>query len=262
MSVQTNIHIPFEKAKNFRDIGGFKTKENRRIKTGIIYRSDDLSKLSLNDLTRLENLGLQFICDLRSHNERKSKPDRLPVGSTIKTIHVPVHDETQNYTHLQFMKLLITQAKELDFSKLIKEFYLRMASERQNEVKDVLTYLASSEHTPALIHCTGGKDRTGFIVALIHLLVGVDYETAIEHYLQSNELIGPRMQKAEKFIQLMSLYRVKPNQIRPLLTVDREYLDEVFQYIFAKYGNVENYLIQGCRMDEKTLHQLKELLLE
>ncbi|MEH6945667.1 tyrosine-protein phosphatase [Bacillus sp. JJ634] len=32
------------------------------------------------------------------------------------------------------------------------------------------------KNVPALIHCTGGKDRTGYIAAIIQLLVGVSYE--------------------------------------------------------------------------------------
>ncbi|RID88510.1 hypothetical protein D1953_03855 [Peribacillus asahii] len=32
------------------------------------------------------------------------------------------------------------------------------------------------KNVPALIHYTGGKDCTGYIVAIIQLLVGVSYE--------------------------------------------------------------------------------------
>ncbi|WP_456278403.1 tyrosine-protein phosphatase [Bacillus sp. AK128] len=256
-----NEHIVFEKAYNFRDIGGLKTKENRRIKRGLIYRSDELSKLTIKDLEQLHKLGIQYICDLRTDNERKSKPDRLPTKSTITTEPISIHDQSQNYTHLEFMKMLI-KSKELDFHKIMKDFYHGMATERHAEIKRVFEQLSSSENSPALIHCTGGKDRTGFITALIQLVVGVEYEQVIEHYLYSNELIGPRMDKVAQFIQLLSFFRVTKEQIKPILIVERDYLDDIFQPIFTQYGTVENYLIKGCGIEKGTLNQLRKLVLD
>ncbi|MBM7660977.1 protein-tyrosine phosphatase [Bacillus mesophilus] len=254
-------HIKFETVYNFRDIGGLKTKDGRWIKKGILFRSDDLSRLSPRDFVQLDQLNLQFICDLRTHNERKSKPDRLPQNYAKKIVHVPFHDPSQDYSRLQFMKLLIKDSKSLDFHKLIKDFYSNMATQRTGEIKEVFTQLSLSNNSPALIHCTGGKDRTGFIVALLQLLVGVEYESVIEHYLHSNDLIGPRMRRVERFVQLMSLFRVTPEQIKPLLIVEREYLDEVFHHLFTQYGTIENYLITACGVEKKTLSQLKKLIL-
>lgn len=137
-----------------------------------------------------------------------------------------------------------------------------MVNERKAEIREVNTSVANDRHVPALIHCTGGKDRTGFIAALIQLFLGVSYETVIDQYLRSNALIEPRMKKAERFIRIMSLYRISPERIKPLLIVNRAYLENVLQGIFNEYGSVELYLSNGCGIEERTLYHLKGMLIE
>jgi protein-tyrosine phosphatase len=103
-------------------------------------------------------------------------------------------------------------------------------------------FLSDQSNLPALIHCTGGKDRTGFISALIQLLAGVPYETLIDDYLFSNQLIAVPMKKKERLIQWMSLFRVPSERIKPILEVRREYLEEAYNKIINQYGDVESYL--------------------
>ena len=50
----------------------------------------------------------------------------------------------------------------------------------------VFDRLADPENLPALIHCTAGKDRTGFGAALVLMALGVPRETAFEDYLLTN----------------------------------------------------------------------------
>ena len=38
----------FEKLYNFRDIGGMTTSDGRKMKAGVLFRSEELSKLSRN----------------------------------------------------------------------------------------------------------------------------------------------------------------------------------------------------------------------
>ncbi len=81
-------HVPLDGSFNFRDAGGLETRDGRRMKPGILYRSDELSRLSDGDLERLGGLGLRSICDLRAPGERRRRPDRLPPGG-VRPVHVP-----------------------------------------------------------------------------------------------------------------------------------------------------------------------------
>ena len=48
-----------------------------------------------------------------------------------------------------------------------------------------LRVFAHAENLPAIIHCIHGKDRTGLIVALLLLLLGVDEPTVVLDYAKS-----------------------------------------------------------------------------
>ncbi|MGG3798502.1 tyrosine-protein phosphatase [Metabacillus fastidiosus] len=56
----------FDKLYNFRDIGGYKTKDGSHMKSGVLFRSDQLSKLSESDIEKLKQLDIKLICDLRT----------------------------------------------------------------------------------------------------------------------------------------------------------------------------------------------------
>lgn len=260
IAVKKDFH--FEKIYNFRDIGGVQTEDGRNVRSGILYRSDDLSRLSKNDLVVLKDLEIKVICDLRTVNERKSKMYQLPKewGTLIK--HIPIYHDSQDLTHRDLFRLLVGHSKEIDFEKMMKEFYHCMIHDRRAEIKEVIHAISSSDTGSSLIHCTGGKDRTGLISALIQLYLRVPYEKAMELYLHSNTLIGPRMKKIERMIRFMSLYQISPERIKPLLIVNRSYLEGVLKDIVKNYGSVENYFIEGCGIDKRILDRLQRRLLE
>ncbi len=251
----------FDKLYNFRDIGGLKTTDGRYMKSGILFRSDELSRLTRKDLTTLESHNLKLIIDLRTENERKSKPDRLPQTKDLQQIHIPIYHDSQDFSHKEFFKFLTGNSKDLDFEVLIKDFYQSMATERVAEINQTLTLISQSRNLPALIHCTGGKDRTGLISALIQLTCGVPFETVMQEYLRSNDLIEPRMKKIERFIRLMSLFQIPRERIKPVLIVKADYLHDTHDYMLKQFGSVEGFLIEGCKIEERNLQNIRDLML-
>jgi protein-tyrosine phosphatase len=252
----------FDKLYNFRDIGGLKTTDGRYMKSDILYRSDELSRLTKKDLATLQSHNLKLIIDLRTENEKKSKPDRVPLSQDLQQVHIPIYHDSQDFSKVEFFKLLTGNSKDLDFEVLIKEFYQSMATERLTEINQALTLISQSSNVPALIHCTGGKDRTGLLSALIQLTCGVPFETVMNEYLRSNDLIEPRMKKIERFIRLMSLFQIPRERIKPLLIVKADYLLDTHDYMLNQFGSVEGFLIEGCKVEERTLHGIRELLLD
>ncbi|MBO1578483.1 tyrosine-protein phosphatase [Bacillus sp. XF8] len=252
----------FDGLYNFRDIGGQETKDGRRMKKGVLFRSDELSRLSQQDIENMKHLQIKLICDLRTPSEQKSKPSRIKQKHGVELVNISIHDKSQEFTHFEFFKFLVGKSHTIDFEKIMKEMYQNIAFSSCHEIKQVIQLLSEQKNVPALIHCTGGKDRTGYIAALIQLLVGIPYEVVRDDYLFSNELIGPRMKKVEKFIRWMSLFQASPERIKPMLEVRPEYLDEVYYKIVEKYGNVEAYLLQACHLEKRSIQNLKQLVLE
>jgi len=252
----------FDGLYNFRDIGGYKTIDGNVMKKGILFRSDELSRLTQKDLEKFKLLNIKSICDLRTHREQKSKPSRIKSEHGIQLINISIYDKSQEFTHREFFKFLVTKSSTIDFEKIMKDMYHDIAFISYAQIYEIISLLSEQKNLPALIHCTGGKDRTGFISAIIQLLVGVPYQKVLDDYLYSNDLIAPRMKKIENFIRWMSLFQISPDRMKPILEVRHEYLDEVYNEIINRYGNIETYLCQACKIQESRLLNLKNLLLE
>jgi protein-tyrosine phosphatase len=207
-------------------------------------------------------LNIKSVIDLRTPNERKSKPDKIPAGNGINFFNIPFYYNKKDMSNNEFYSMIISRGKVLDFEAIIKEIYNEIAFESGHKIKEILNLLANKNNLPALIHCTGGKDRTGVISALIQLLMGVELEQVINDYLASNGFIEQRMKKTMRFIRLMSLFRVSKEKIKPMLIVRRDYLEEILDKIFADHKTIENYLYSFCGVEQNRISELRQLLIE
>src|SRR5580704_10541041 len=73
-------HVVLKGAANFRDLGGYETKDGHHVKWGEVYRSADISKLTDSDLAVLKARKINYDVDLRGHQEARQAPDRLNPG--------------------------------------------------------------------------------------------------------------------------------------------------------------------------------------
>ena len=254
-----NRYLRFDGVCNFRDVGGLRTEDGRFMKTGILFRSDELSKLTDDDLVRIDLLEIKTICDLRTENERKANKDRIPIKCNINVINIPLSDQNREVSHFQLFCGLAFRKDKIDFEKFIKDHYKKNAFERTAQINQILMLLSENKNYPALIHCTVGKDRTGFIAALIQLVCGVSRKNVLRDYLQTNLYIEGKINKLIKYIRRMSLYRISSSQLKPLLEARVEYLDEILSIIYNKYGTIDNYLIEGCGLKKENLSNLQSL---
>ena len=119
----------------------------------------------------------------------------------------------------------------------------------------------SGKNYPVLIHCTGGKDRTGFLSAVIQLLAGVPRQEVMDSYMESNKFIKPRMDKHIKYLRLMSLFQVPAERMKPMFEVRREYLDEILDDIYKTFGSIEEYLINNCGIPQNSILDLQKMLI-
>ena len=71
-------HIPLKGPANFRDIGGYKTKEGRTVKWRRVFRSDAHNSMTPEDVAyALDTLRIVTVLDLRGHDESGSGQSRL-----------------------------------------------------------------------------------------------------------------------------------------------------------------------------------------
>ncbi|SHE84992.1 tyrosine-protein phosphatase [Clostridium fallax] len=104
--------VPLKKFHNFRNLGRYKTRDGRKVKWGLFYRSEDLSKLKDDDLKYFKTLGIKYILDYRSKEEKERFQDfKL---NDIKNINISA------MTNLDVYKIMPINNK--DFKELMKLF--------------------------------------------------------------------------------------------------------------------------------------------
>ncbi len=249
-SANDHGHIPFEGIHNFRDIGGYKTANGRSVKHGMIYRSGHLAAYTDADLEKLKDLGLRTIMDFRSLDEVAQNPD--PSIVDVCYIHYPAVEEGQINADLQSIA-------KLNKDRMI-QFYRDIPIGNET-YRQLFRMLVEGDHTPLLMHCTGGKDRTGGAAALILLALGVPRETVMEDYLLTNVYL-------EDFTnQVIGMYRMmlgdeEIETMRLMLSAKAEFLDVTLNRIEEMYGNFETYLREDLRVNMEDQERLKALYLE
>lgn len=253
---------PFRRLSNFRDVGGLKTADGRTFRAGVLFRSDELSRLNTRDLLKLEGLGIQLICDLRSPSESQKRRPRLR-DESMRVVNVPIHEQgPQGGSRRKLLGFLLGRTGGDRFRGFSRDYYHHIAFEQTDRICQVITLLSKEQNLPALIHCTAGKDRTGFLAALIQLLVGVPYEVVMEDYLRTNDYLGPRLEKFIRVMRIVTLSQVSQERMRLILMAHPEFLNEVHETIVKRYGGVETYLREACAIAHDTLQKLKDQLLE
>ncbi|MEH6923652.1 tyrosine-protein phosphatase [Bacillus altitudinis] len=252
-------NIQFSKLANFREVGGLQTTGQMVIKQGMIYRSADLSRLTKQDILTFSTLGIQTICDLRTSSERKSHPPKIMEHDKI--VHIPMQPDSMMPSKWTMFRMLIAEGKSLSFTPIMKDVYQSMLYERKKEIQQLFTLLSDEKNYPLMLHCTSGKDRTGFLSALIQLAAGVPVHTVLSEYMRSNEGVKMLVKRQERFVRMMSLYRVSKEQIQPLLGVQQDYLEDVLNEMMDTYGSAERYLLEACDIPKAQLLKMKNILL-
>jgi len=254
--------IKLKNIYNFRDVGGLETEHQLSIRQGLLFRSDELSRLTKSGLAIIKQMGIRSIIDLRTPEEILENPDKIPLKAQIKSYGVPIFHHDSELARAEFIKNLIFNIKKIDLEKLIRKHYFTTAFERRQEIGTIIHLLANRENLPALIHCTAGKDRTGYVSAILQLLLGVSYQKVMEDYLLTNTLIKKRVAGIIRLLRWVSLFRLSEDRIRPLLEARKDYLADVIDLIGERFGSIENYLISYCEVSNADIQQIKEIYLE
>ena len=109
------------------------------------------------------------------------------------------------------------------------------------------------DRAPLVIHCTAGKDRTGFASALILHALGVPDEVIAQDYLLTN-----RHYKRD----VSSVSDLPADVLDAIGSVDASYLAAAFQAIGSEYGGIETYLRDGLKLGTAERTALKERYLQ
>ena len=258
------LSLGIQSVPNLRDVGGYQTSDGATVAAGLVYRSNQLSGISADDMESLAGLNLKVDYDLRTAAERDARPDELPPG--VEYVWLDVLADSPQAGPAQLEKLMQDPKAantalgggkaEEGFKASYREFISLPSAQR--EFRKLFLGLGDEEQLPALFHCTTGKDRTGWAAAALLTLLGVPKDVVMEDYLRSNDYIIPTYQKI-----IDAFVAAGGDEAIPLaiLGVKKEYLDAAFDEMQTKYGTIEKYFFEGLGIDTAQQNALRDLYL-
>lgn len=241
---------------NFRDFGGYTTIDGKRMRTGRLYRSGTLDDANAADLRKLKTIGLKTIVDLRAPREKKKELPRL---DGVLRIDVPI--ELENRVREKIQPLMTKRGAESEVIDILKQMYRDLADEAWPQAGQLFQILLNAEVYPLLIHCRAGKDRTGFLCALVQHAIGVEREAIFRDYCETNNHFGLVTPRMERMMKIMSFGKLQLENVRASLSAREEYLQAAFDQIDQNHGDMTTYLAK-CGVTACEIDALRGLLLE
>jgi protein-tyrosine phosphatase len=254
-------------APNARDLGGWPAGEGTgTVRFGLVYRAPALGRLTDQDIDRLDRCGLTDLLDLRHGSEIDvAPPDRLPAGPQVA--HIPVFDPAHPvFTYVSAVLLGHDVSASADLGTAGTPGAMRgiyrwfVASPAARAGFATAMHRIADATGPLLFHCSAGKDRTGWLAAVLLSALGADPGTIRADYLLTNELSAAGNEAI--IAALASRRGIDPDLLRPVLAAAPEYLDEAFHQVTGDYGSMDGYLRVGLGLDERAIERLRTRLLE
>lgn len=234
-------HVAFERLHNFRDLGGYPTRDGRTVRWGRLYRSDSLSKLQGEDWRRFLDLGVRTVIDLRYPWEIADR-GRVP------------HHDGLAYHNLSIEHRPYDQAslgEDVEVGRYLADRYAEVALDGVKELRRALEVIAEDDSAPLVMHCASGKDRTGLLAALVLTLLGVDEETIIEDFaltgLATERLVADWSAAHGGTTPSWPGYGRAPEEVMRLFLAD----------LTASHGSVQAYVTGGLGVDDAVTEALR-----
>ncbi|MEM6484598.1 MAG: tyrosine-protein phosphatase [Pseudomonadota bacterium] len=258
--------LPLEGSSNFRDLGGYPTRDGRTVKRGLLFRSGAMTSLTEDDMAYLAQFDFQTVVDLRSSEELELYPNRWVDAADIDYVY---HD----YSIVSLMKQALEKQsrKKQDFSSS----YVRMTDMLKPQLKLYFETLLN-QRVPAVVNCSAGQDRTGVTSALLLSVLGVDRTLIFEDYLLSTDFRRPLNEKGDvdleaaaetnAFAGMMLRYSAgmkNPSRPNPLVTANgTPFVQLTFDALEAKHGSIPAYLDEELGVSPEQQAQLRAMYLD
>ena len=160
---------------NLRYIGFYETRNGIPIKRGKLFRSSFLSKYEEDQvLPWLEANQIRTIIDLRIPEVVQQNPYGQRVLQSVNYVTIPLSIRDFRLDRLEYKN-----------RNPIEILYIHFLLDCKEEIAQIFEHLAKEDSYNLLIHCTAGKDRTGFVIVLVLLLLEVLPDLIALDYLSS-----------------------------------------------------------------------------
>ena len=247
------MNVVFDNIVNARDLGGMIGAEGKRIRPRRLLRTAHLHDATDSDIARLRSeYNLCRIFDFRSLGEAEVLPDREIEGAQhhlLPTIDMraeqeigkPIPDEAfldleshivnySFYPEVQYMAAnMYPSLVRSEFSQLQYAAFLRLIIE-------------APEDGGIVWHCAQGKDRTGWGAAYILFALGVDKDTIIADFDDSNAAYRSLVKRLNNDIIARGGGEKEMAVIQAFMGVSTENFISTLDLIDREFGSMHDYL--------------------
>lgn len=251
--------IALDGAVNLRDFGGYRTTDGRMVRRRRLFRSGTLAHLRAHSRGDFEALGIRLICDLRGADEKREEPTPFPPDAP-RRLEIPIDPGSGIAMREALATRALALEDRIDFMVAINR---ELARDHADDYARMFEALLELDEGAFLVHCSAGKDRTGFACALILHAVGVPEDTVLEDYLLTNEALD-----YERYVLPRVMARLDPHAvpdreaIMALAGVRPEYLHAAYQAIEAEFETVEHYIERAVGLDTAAREELRRRLVQ
>ncbi len=216
-------HLDWPHCDNARDLGGLPTADGRAIRRRALIRTDSPHRLTEEGVAAVHAYGVSRVLDLRRDVECERAPS--PFLGTPLHCHVPVQNP----------------ADPDNETLTLAEIYITMLDLRPKLFAAAVAAIADAPPGGVVVHCAGGKDRTGMVVAMALHLAGVETATIAADYALTE---GRLAEQSAATLAKMSDPRVR-EIMRGLQPTPPEVMLTTLDHLDGKYGGVAGYLEHG-----------------
>jgi protein-tyrosine phosphatase len=144
--------------------------------------------------------------------------------------------------------------------EILFNLYAEMVSLFKPVLKDIFKTLSNEESYPVLLFCSAGRDRTGFLTALIMHVLGIAQNQIIADYLHSNDKIVEQATKVLNFMKILTFGWFPAENLMLSFTAKKEYIQHSFHIIETEFGSFEAYLDE-CGVDTLLIPKIRKILI-
>ena len=239
-------HLNLQGASNFRDLGGYRTVDGHIVRWRQLFRSNHLGHLTESDIAIVRGLRLRSAFDFRGIEERAAAMCGL---AEIEVHSLPIEPTVVAALRAQLAAGSLSPATALE---IMRESYRDYVRHNTHRFRGLFAHLLD-DRAPLVIHCTAGKDRTGFACALVLHALGVPDDVIREDYLLTNRFYRRDTSSASDL----------PDDVRQAIgSVETSFLAAAHDTIRADYGNLDTYLKEGLALGKGERAALKARYLQ
>jgi protein-tyrosine phosphatase len=250
--------IDFEGANNFRDLGGYPVAGNRRVRPGLLFRSDHLAKLTDLDQDKLAELGISTVVDLRRESERTEAMDEIR-DPAIRQVWLPVTAEGADVVNLRrgIEDGSLDYAAARNYLIQANEQYVRRFS---TVFRAFMQLLLDPANYPLVFHCSAGKDRAGFAAAMTLYAIGASSETVMHDYLATNHCTANYLNGMLASLADQPAMRPIIDTVHMLMQVHPDFIGTALRAIEEDFASMDEYLEVALAMGRAQRRQLAQIL--